>query len=493
MISFKELLNGFNVVGNLTISDEYCTAVVTDSRKVIPGSLFVALKGSRFDSHDVLDQVISGGAQAIVVAELRKVPSSFKGFVILAESPRKTLSELASRFYERPSNSLFCIGVTGTNGKTSSTYMLEHLFNKEQRPTGVIGTINHHLQDRVWPTQMTTSDPIDLQERLSDFVKAGAKTLAIEVSSHALDQFRTDSIDFDAAIFTNLTRDHLDYHQSMDHYFTAKNRLFFELLERSNKKNRYAIINTDDSWGEKIIVTENIQRWTFGQNCQDFNFKIKSMTFAETRFDLNSPFGSVDVRLPMAGLHNVYNVVGALAAGCGAGIELESMVASLLDFSGVPGRLQRVPSSKNIHVFVDYAHTPDALENSLRTLKAMNDSFSQKGSLITVFGCGGDRDRGKRPEMAKMAEKYSDRIVVTSDNPRSESPQLIIDEICTGFVNPKYIEIEVDRGLAIENTVRSSKVGDVILIAGKGHEDYQIIGKNKFYFSDFEKAKEALK
>lgn len=340
---------------------------------------------------------------------------------------------------------------------------------------------------------MTTPDPVLLQTRLKEMKDAGASAVAMEVSSHALDQRRADSVLFDAAVFTNLTQDHLDYHKSFEDYFAAKRRLFSELLGSSPKTPRHAIIHGEDVWGARMDTGPGVTRWTFGEKTGDFRYHLAGMDFSSVRFRLTSPFGEVDVDFPMSGAHNAQNATAALMVACAAGFPLEESARVLAAFPGVPGRLQKVPNSRGYHVFIDYAHSPDALENVLSALGRVKAKDS-KSRLWTVFGCGGDRDKSKRPLMAAAASKGSDFVVVTSDNPRTEEPAAIVEDILKGLSTSarKNAHVEIDRREALAWTFRQAAPGDVILIAGKGHEDYQIVGTTKLPFSDAEVASELL-
>ena len=476
--------------------------LTTDSRKVQPGSVFVALKGTKFDSHQELANVCAAGAAGVIVEDKKNIPSDYKGAVVEVKNSRQALAHLAARFYGDPSLHFFSVGVTGTNGKTSCTYIIEHILNSVHLPTGVIGTIQHRLRDQVWPTESTTPGPIELQARLSEMRASGARALAMEVSSHALDQYRADAIHFNAVIFTNLTLDHLDYHGAMEKYFAAKQRLFTDLLWETKKSPLIAAVNIDDEWGRRLKVAFPAETLTFGEKeGADFKFRSLKMDFSGTQFELKSLFGEFTAEIPLCGRHNLYNVVGCVAACLALGISPAISLKALETFPGVPGRLQRVPNTKGISIFVDYAHTPDALENVLSTLVKVREESSSQGKIWLVFGCGGDRDKGKRPQMAKIAERLADQIIVTSDNPRTENPLTILQEIVAGFsggsatgmAGAKAYKMIEDRGLAIRTALQSARAGDVVLIAGKGHEDYQIIGTEKKHFSDFETAQEACK
>ncbi|WP_347358071.1 UDP-N-acetylmuramoyl-L-alanyl-D-glutamate--2,6-diaminopimelate ligase [Bdellovibrio sp.] len=470
------------------------TGVFNDARLVTPGSVFVAIRGSKLDGHSFLADAVAKGAAALVVEDRSQVPANFDGVVLQVPNSREVLDILASRFYWDPGQELFCVGVTGTNGKTSVTYMTEAILNHGKIPTGVIGTVNHHLGEKVWPSEMTTPDPVFLQRRLREFRAEGAMAVAMEVSSHALDQKRVDSVPFNTVIFTNLTRDHLDYHQTMENYLEAKQRLFTDLLWKTHKRPCFAIINTADKYGRRLRVADPAVLWTYGAKDSDIRYEIIKMDFALTHFKVWTPMGESEVKLPMSGTHNVMNALAALGAGLSAGLPLSVCVEALNSFTGVPGRLQSVPNDKDLSVFVDYAHSPDALENVLTSLNKVRENLQSEARIWTIFGCGGDRDKGKRPLMAQMALKYSDEVVITSDNPRTESPDAIIQDILTGVAATEKNKTTTiaDRKEAIESTLKKARNGDVILIAGKGHEDYQIVGTQKFPFSDVKVAEEAL-
>lgn len=478
---------------NLT-QDAEVSGLFNDARLVTPGSVFVAIKGNVQDGHKFIPDAVTKGAQALVVEDITQIPADFKGVVMRVENSRTALDLLASRFYLDPGQELFCVGVTGTNGKTSVTYMIEAILNSGHIPTGVIGTVNHHLKEKVWPSDMTTPDPIFLQKRLREFRDEGALGVALEVSSHALDQKRVESVPFNTVVFTNLTRDHLDYHKDMDNYFEAKQKLFTDLLWKTPKNPCFAIINTADKYGRRLKVADPAVMWTYGDKDSDIRYKIIKMGFNLTHFQVDTPRGKGEVILPMSGTHNVLNALAALGVGLSAGLSLEMCIQALNSFTGVPGRLQSVINDKDLAVFVDYAHSPDALENVLRSLNQVRENLSSSAKIWTVFGCGGDRDKGKRPLMAQMALRYSDQVIVTSDNPRTEDPKSIVDEILTGVnaADKSKTTVLIDREEAIRFAISKAGKEDVILIAGKGHEDYQIIGKEKRPFSDVGVAEKAL-
>ncbi len=479
--------------------DASVRSLVFDSRHVRPDSVFIAIRGERADGHGFLQEACRRKPLALVVESDKSVPVEFSGAVVCVPSGRRALAELSARFYSYPSKELFCVGVTGTNGKTSVTYMVEHILNFCGRPTGVLGTIDHHFNQRSWPGELTTPDPIKLQSRLKDFAQLGAKACALEVSSHALSQGRVDAVDFDVAVFTNLTRDHLDYHQTMEDYFLAKQRLFLEVLNSSSKKATWAIVNLDDPYGQRLEICGSSQVWTYGQKNADLEFSVIRTDFFATEFLIKTPRGERQARVPVPGLHSVYNATAAIGVALSAGISLDIAVEALNEFLGVPGRLQRVHLPQKVqddlglNIFVDYAHTDDALRSVLGALRQIRKQTGHLGRIVTLFGCGGDRDQGKRPLMTRAATELSDLVWVTSDNPRTEDPQKIIDD-CLAQLEPellnKQVFTEVDRGKAIHQVLSGAQRGDIILIAGKGHEDYQIIGQTRYPFSDQQVVKE---
>lgn len=460
------------------------SAVSSNSKDVNANTVFVAYKGATGDGHQYIGNAIENGAQVVVVEEINRVPKEFPGLTIQVKNGKKVLSELAAQLNGHPSKKLICFGVTGTNGKTSMTYLIEHLLSCEGQRVGVIGTVDHRVAEKKWPTNLTTPDAPTLQLRLADFLKEGARYAALEVSSHALEQERAADVQFDVVIFTNLTLDHLDYHQTMENYFQAKQKLFTDLLWSSKKIPRFAIVNIDDDYGRKLRVADSTLIWTYGTNkSADFSFKVVKSTIDGTEFDLQIKNEKFLVKSPLIGDHNVANVVAAVAAVTSIGIPLRKCLKYVELFTGIPGRLQRVVESSK-KIFVDYAHTPDALENTLKTVHGLKG----RSKVITVFGCGGDRDKSKRPLMAQIAEKYSDQVIVTSDNPRTEDPIQIINDIKAGFKNASAVVIQPDREKAIAEALRGATREDIVLIAGKGHEDYQIIGTQKNFFSDYKVA-----
>ena len=457
--------------------------LTADSRAAAAGFVFVAMRGHTRDGHDHLNEVVAKGVVALVVEDPARVPAGFGGVVARVDNARVALDRLAATFYGAPALKLKNVGVTGTNGKTTIAYMVERILNAGGLPTGVLGTIDHHLGERTWASQLTTPDPVTLQARLAEFVALGARAAAFEVSSHALHQSRADSLPFNVAIFTNLTRDHLDYHHDMNAYFAAKERLFRELLGR--RPGGFAILNGDDPWVRRTRVAAGVTTWTYGVT-GNFAFKIEREDLAGTHFALSTPVGPTRLTLPSPGRHNVYNAAAALAAGVALGVPLTTATEALSQFRGAPGRLEQVANRLGIFVYVDYAHTDDALRSVLESLARVRDGRHHGARIITVFGCGGDRDRGKRPLMARAAAEFADTLILTSDNPRTEDPEKILDDVAAGVPAAWRGEVirEVDRAEALARALQCARTGDVILVAGKGHEDYQILGERKVPFSD---------
>ncbi len=469
------------------------TSLEIDSRKVTLGSLFCAVSGADLDGHQYIPQAINNGALALVVEKPEFVPKDFMGPVIQVSSTREAVWKMAKKFYDDPSRDLFCIGVTGTNGKTSVSYLVEHLFSAQNIPMGVIGTINHHLKETIWESTGTTPDAISLQTRLSEMKEAGARAVVMEVTSHALDQYRAHGVEFDIVVFTNLTRDHLDYHQTMENYFASKSRLFSDVLAETQKSFAFSVINGDDPWGKKLVADTKSLIWTFGksENC-DYKWTVLKKNFSEVVIRLETPLAFKELSIPLIGEHNVENAVAAFMVGAAAQLTEDKMIESFKSFKGIPGRLQRVQGFEK-NVFIDYAHTPDALTRALEALVQLRSDSQSSAKIWTVFGCGGDRDRGKRSLMGDIAVSLSDFVVVTSDNPRSENPQEIINEILNSRELSDRLHSFIDRKEAIAFALKNSGAQDVILIAGKGHENYQIIGRQKLDFDDYKTAEELLK
>jgi UDP-N-acetylmuramoyl-L-alanyl-D-glutamate--2,6-diaminopimelate ligase len=463
-------------------------AIVNDSAKATPGSLFVAVKGIAQDGHDYLAAAIARGATSLVVEDEARVPVGFAGTVVVAPSGREALNLLASRFVGDPGRGMFCVGITGTDGKTTVAWMVEAVLAAGGLATGVIGTVDHHFEGHRWPGD-TTPPPLVLQERLAQFRALGARAVAMEATSQGLSQSRVTSVPLDVAVLTNLTRDHLDYHRTLLAYFEAKERLFTEALAATPKSPCYAIVNVDTPYGARVRVPGKATRWTYGQRGSgaDLEYEVLATGISESVFRLHVFGESVELRLPMMGGFNGANALAAVAVGVAAGCDVRASVEALCRFGGVPGRGQRVAHPGGKAVFVDYAHDPDAFEKLLGTARAAMLRERPGARLVTVFGCGGDRDRGKRPLMLEAALRSSDRVIITSDNPRSEDPRAIVDEILTGLPSPAdrdRIVVEIDRTKAIHLAIDGAAEEDLVMLLGKGHEPYQMVGDRRLPHDD---------
>jgi UDP-N-acetylmuramoyl-L-alanyl-D-glutamate--2,6-diaminopimelate ligase len=465
--------------------DREITGLRYDSRRVGPGNLFVAVRGSCFDGHSFIEQAVDKGAVAIVG---EKPGLSKRATMIVVPNSREALARLAATYYGDPSRRLKVIGVTGTNGKSTTTFLVKHLLERANQSTGLIGTVRYEIGERVLPAQRTTPESLDLQELLSQCVEAGCRNVVLEVSSHALSQGRASEIAFDVGAFTNLTQDHLDFHHGMKDYFEAKARLF-DSVRDNQKKERAAVINIDDPYGQQLAARfgRDLPMISYGMGARAqfraSNFKVE---MNGTSYQLNAKEKSYLVRLPLIGRFNVYNSLAALAVAHAIGADVRTSVLALANAPQIPGRLEAIPAKRQFHVFVDYAHTDDALLNVLRTCRDLHPN-----RLILVFGCGGNRDRTKRVLMGAVADQYADYTILTSDNPRKEDPEAIVRDIEAGFKRKNYEKI-VDRKEAISRAIALAQPKDIVLIAGKGHEKYQEFGDHTIPFDDVEVAARAL-
>jgi UDP-N-acetylmuramoyl-L-alanyl-D-glutamate--2,6-diaminopimelate ligase len=446
--------------GETAVSD-----VVLDTRRVRAGALFCCVPGSRVDGHDLAGEALAAGAAALLVQR----PLGLDAPQLLVGSVRAALAPLADAFYGSPSRRMDLIGVTGTNGKTTTTFMLEAIFRAAQLVPGMIGTVEVRIGSSSLPVAHTTPEAPDLQRLLAEMADSGVQAAAMEVSSHGLALGRVDATRFRAAVFTNLTQDHLDFHHDLEDYYHAKRRLF------TPEFTSLGIVNLDDPYGRRLAVEASdagIEVVTTGTApAADWRATDLDAALDGTGFRVEGPGGTRELRLALAGHFNVANALGALAAAAALGIDLDTAAAGLEALAGVPGRFERVDQGQPFTVLVDYAHTPDSLENVLRAARAVTD-----GRVLVVFGCGGDRDRAKRPLMGEIAGKLADVAVVTSDNPRSEPPESIVAQIVEGVrrsAGPDRYRVEVDRRAAIRQTLAMAQPGDVVLIAGKGHEQGQ--------------------
>ena len=470
MMLLKELLDGiYDGPLNHPANQWAIEAISCDSRKIVHDSLFVALKGTTQNGADFIREAIEKGARVVVTSEEPQQFPTFNQILVLqTPDPNQFLRKVVRRFYGEPSQKVKCIGVTGTNGKTTITYLLESIIHVAGKRCGVVGTINYRIGEKIIPSHNTTPGLLDNQTFLFNLAQEDVDYCIMEVSSHALDQGRVDLIDFQTAIFTNLTSDHLDYHKTQEQYFLAKAILFKKLSAQAT-----AVINEDDKYAARLIAMTQAKVLTYGidQKC-NFEARDIQLKITGTQFRLIFPDGETTIQTPLIGRHNIYNILAAIAASFPYDIPLETIKKGIQNLSLVPGRLERVDCGQKFSIFIDYAHTEDALKNVLSTIRDVSSS-----KIILVFGCGGDRDRTKRPKMAKIASQLANFSVITSDNPRSEDPQAIIDEIIPGFEGKNYVTI-VDRTEAIYQALDLAQEGDIVLIAGKGHETYQIF-KNK--------------
>ena len=485
-MQLKTLLGAIPVREIVGPADRAVESIAYDSRRVQRNGLFVALRGEKSDGHDFIGAAIDKGATVIVAERAEKNP---RATCVVVENTRTAMADLAARFYNYPARKLKLAGVTGTNGKTTTTFLIKHICEKAGMRTGLLGTVRYEIGERVLPAVRTTPESLDLQELLAQIRDAGCRAAAMEVSSHALAQDRTRGLEFDVAVFTNLTQDHLDYHGTMEKYFDAKAKLFEQLLQQEKKSKPVAVINIDDRYGQKLIkkIDNKVSVVTFGVGSNaDFRASNYRMEFGGTSYQLDARGKSYLVRVPLIGRFNVANSVAALAAANALGIGLREAVLSLGKSPQVPGRLEMVPAKRQFQVFVDYAHTPDALLNVLKTLREL-----QPHRLIVVFGCGGNRDREKRPLMGQVVDQNADHAIVTSDNPRKEDPDKIIAEIEKGFRGNHFEKI-TDRAQAIARAVEIAQPRDIVLIAGKGHENYQEFADHTVPFEDIQVARRAI-
>ncbi|HEY1371073.1 MAG TPA: UDP-N-acetylmuramoyl-L-alanyl-D-glutamate--2,6-diaminopimelate ligase [Candidatus Binatia bacterium] len=477
-----------------------------DSRRVKPGFVFFAIPGARSDGREFVNDALTRGAAA-VVAE-RPIPRRESAATIRVRNVRRAMGQWSARFYDYPSRGMRVAGVTGTNGKTTVTYILESIFRAAGAATGVVGTVNYRYRDSVLPAPHTTPESVDLHRLLADMARAGVESVAMEVSSHALELERVRGIDFDAAIFTNLTRDHLDFHGDMEHYFGSKSKFFTDYLPASGKKKKSAVIHGSDPRGPELLQKSaalGLDTVSYGRDAKwDVHPVDISGDLDGLRGKLQMGERAIAFSSQLIGATNLENILAAAAAAFAMGIEPDAIARGLAALKTVPGRLEKVDNDRGVTVLVDYAHTPDALERALKLLKPLTP-----GRLIAVFGCGGDRDRGKRPLMGEAGARLADVAVLTSDNPRTEDPLKILEEVEAGAKksgiermesensklktqNSKFYLVEPDRRAAIRTALSVARAGDLVLLAGKGHEDYQILGTEKIHFDDREVAKEEM-
>ncbi|BAY92010.1 MULTISPECIES: UDP-N-acetylmuramoyl-L-alanyl-D-glutamate--2,6-diaminopimelate ligase [unclassified Tolypothrix] len=492
-MKLRELLAAIDSVEQLpnhpALEDAEVKGLKTNSHACGSGDLFIGMPGTRVDGGEFWQSAIALGAVGAIVSPqaVQKNPPTPEAFVVSASNMTKACAQLASAFYGYPGRKLKLVGVTGTNGKTTTTHLIEYFLSKENLPTALMGTLYTRWPGFAETAIHTTPFAVELQQQLAAAVDAGCEFGVMEVSSHALAQGRVLGCEFEVGVFSNLTQDHLDYHRDMEDYFAAKALLF----SPDYLKGR-AIINADDAYGQRLIASLGADKvWSYSVNHTNADLWMSDLNYEPNGVSgtLHTPKGNVAFRSPLVGQYNLENLLAAVGAVLHLGLELDFVAAAIPDFPGVPGRMERVQIAANqdISVIVDYAHTPDSLENLLKAARPFIP-----GKMICVFGCGGDRDRTKRPKMGKIAAELADVAVVTSDNPRTEDPEKILQDILAGIpatLNPTVIG---DRATAIRTAILQAQPGDGVLLAGKGHEDYQILGTEKIHFDDREHAREAL-
>lgn len=494
MINLGDLFREIDVIktrGNLASG---VSGISYDSRKVQPGDVFVCVEGYRTDGHAYVKPALEKGAAAIVAQKAVEVPEGVP--LILVRDSRKALALMGAAFAGFPARKLNMVGVTGTNGKTTTAFLIEQIFREAGFKTGLIGTIMNKIGDKVLPVTNTTPESLDLQLLLKEMAENQVSHVVMEVSSHALDLDRVAGVEYDTAVFTNITQDHLDFHVNMENYLAAKKKLFSGLRGENGKVGKkhkmHGILNIDDPRAGEILQAVAGEVVTYGvkQKC-DIRASHIDLKADGVIFDVSTPVGEMVLQLHLTGLFNVYNALAAVSVGFVNGLDLQDIKTALEFVHGVPGRLEKVDEGQPFTVFVDYAHTPDGLENIIKAAREF-----AKGKIITLFGCGGDRDRTKRPIMGEIAARLSDYAVLTSDNPRTEDPLMILSEVETGVRRAadrsKYSVIP-DRREAISYAIHMAQPGDVVLIAGKGHETYQIVKDQVLHFDDREEARKVLK
>jgi len=489
-MTFQQLLQGAEVLAQS--GDPTVTGVEYDSRHVKPGCVFVATQGETSDGNKFIDKAIAAGAVAVVTDSATESPREGVAWAQVAHG-RRALGKLSANFYKRPAERMAVTGVTGTNGKSTTTFLIEAILAAAGRKSILVGTIEYHVAGKCLPAPHTTPESLELNQMLAEGLANGATEAVMEVSSHALAQQRVYAVPFDVAVFTNLTRDHLDYHHTMEDYCAAKQILFEGC---GTEAPRAAVINVDDEYGRKlaqISKKRGSQVFTHGLNKGDFHAQSVEITSRGTRFDLATPNETLSIFSPLIGKVNVYNILAAAASGFARGCKREAIVQGVAALTHVPGRFERLDCGQPFTVVVDYAHTDDALRNLTALARDFVTQAGLKGRVITLFGCGGDRDRAKRPLMGEAAGKGSDFVVLTSDNPRGEDPLAIMNDAKVGLQRSgaKYI-MEPDRHAAIARAVLEAIPGDIVLLAGKGHEKVQVSREGTIPFDDVNVAREVL-
>ena len=489
-MTFQHLLDGAEFLSQS--GNPEVTSVEYDSRSVKPGSLFLAMRGESSDGNRYIDQAIQAGAVAIVTDSPGENPREGVAWALVPHG-RRALARISQNFYRRPAERIATTGITGTNGKSTSAFLIESMLTAAGRKSVLIGTIEYHVAGTLYPAPHTTPEALELARLFNEALGQGATEAVMEVSSHALAQQRVFGVPFDVAVFTNLTRDHLDYHQTMEEYFRAKRALFEGC---GTDPPRSVVTNLDDEYGRELV---NFSRrrtsavLTYGWDRGDFHAEKADVTPRGTRFDMITPSERLAIFSPLIGRVNVYNILAAAGAAFARGCAGDSIVRGVDSLTHVPGRFQRVDCGQPFTVVVDYAHTDDALRNLTALAREFVSRSGSGGKVITLFGCGGDRDRAKRPLMGEAAGRGSDFVVLTSDNPRSEDPRTVINDALVGLQKSgvKY-GVEVDRRKAIVLAIKEAQPGDIVLLAGKGHEKVQVTREGSQPFDDAEVAREVL-
>jgi UDP-N-acetylmuramoyl-L-alanyl-D-glutamate--2,6-diaminopimelate ligase len=488
-MKLRELLATVEGIESINIPDIDIQGLKTNSHACTVGDLFIGMPGSRVDGGEFWPGALAAGAVAAIVSSeaMQKNPPSPGSVVISADNMIKACAQIAATFYGYPGQKLTMVGVTGTNGKTTTTHLIEYFLIQANLPTALIGTLYTRWPGFAETAVNTTPFAVDLQQQLAKAINAGCQLGVMEVSSHALHQGRVLSCAFDVGVFTNLTQDHLDYHKDMEDYFAAKALLF-----GPDYLSGRAIINSEDAYGKRIIASLNPEQvWSYSVNDYTADFWMSDLSYQPNGVSgiLHTPKGNVDFSSPLVGQYNLENLLAAVGAVIHLGLDLQLVANAIPEFPGVPGRMERVQihPQQDISVIVDYAHTPDSLENLLKAARPFIP-----GKMICVFGCGGDRDRTKRPKMGKIAAEMADLAVLTSDNPRTEDPEKILEDVLAGIPDILQPIVISDRATAIRTAILQAQPGDGILLAGKGHEDYQIIDTEKIHFDDREQARAAL-
>lgn len=485
-LTLKQIANAASarLTGDESLS---ITEVTHDSRQAAPGVLFVAIRGALLDAHKFIPQVMADGAAGVMSESER--PADFQGAWLQVENVRRAMALAAAEVHHHPSRELKLVGITGTNGKTTTAYLVASIPEAAGEPVAMTGTVEYRIGKELLKADRTTPESTDMQRLLRRAVEVGCKVAVMESSSQAMDFHRCDALEYAVAVFSNLTRDHLDYHKTMENYWIAKQRLFDGRL---GSKPKSSIINLDDSYGVELaerLRNDGMHVVSYGlKTPADVMAHDPEFSLAGMRFNLQTAAGTREFKSPLVGPPHLYNTLAAIATGLTLGYSLDVIGEALSRCGGAPGRFERVPHERDFAVVVDYAHTDDALLNVLRTAREVT-----KGRIITVFGCGGDRDRSKRAPMGEAAGSLSDVVILTSDNPRTEDPERILADAELGILNTgkPYRKIS-DRREAIQQAVLEARSTDLVLIAGKGHEDYQILGREVFHFDDKEVAREAL-